>query len=95
MQVSRKRSIIRFYNNMRIIFCNLLILIFLVLTTYLSHGSVFRVDARSDTLCKWYANLNHEKEIVPERWKWGKEWMVKFDWYNSCVNHIKYPVARK
>lgn len=54
----------------------------------------FVVDDQTQPLCRWYASLDHEKEIAPERWTSNQEWIKKFDWYDSCLGHIKFPVAR-
>lgn len=53
------------------------------------------VDSRTKELCAQYAKLNHEKELAPSRYKWlGKEFVDNFDWYQSCINHNLYPVAK-
>lgn len=52
------------------------------------------VDERTQLLCKEYAERNHEAEINPERYKWlGEDFVNSYDWYESCINHVKYPVA--
>lgn len=54
----------------------------------------YHVDANTRELCEWYASLDHEKEIDPQRYKWlGKEFVNNYDWYDSCINHVRYPVA--
>lgn len=53
------------------------------------------VDDQTSVLCKQYASRDHEKEIAPERYKkLGKEFFDSFDWYSSCLNHIKKPVQK-
>lgn len=53
------------------------------------------VDDRTKELCREYAARDHEKEIAPERYKaLGKKFFDEFDWYTSCINHTKYPVAK-
>lgn len=56
---------------------------------------VNEVDETTKTLCMQYALRDHEKEIAPERWKVFGEDFKKFDWYSSCINHVKYPVAER
>jgi len=53
------------------------------------------VDAHTKIECQWYALRDHEKEFDKERYKTHKELIKNYDWYNSCVNHVKYPVARR
>lgn len=53
------------------------------------------VDSRTEELCRWYSSLDHEKEFSKERWEKNKDWIQKYDWYGSCINHVKHPVARK
>lgn len=53
------------------------------------------VDDRTKLLCAEYAARDHEKEIAPERYKaLGKKFFDEFDWYNSCLDHVRYPVAK-
>lgn len=53
------------------------------------------VDERTKELCREYAARDHEKEIAPERYKYlGKEFVDNYDWYTSCINHTRYPVAK-
>lgn len=56
------------------------------------------IDKRTKELCLWYAMRDHEKELAPERWQWFIEQGVNpnddFDWYTSCINHHRYPVAK-
>lgn len=52
------------------------------------------IDADTARLCREYANRDHEKELAPERWAWKAEEWKNFDWYNSCLDHVRYPVAR-
>jgi uncharacterized membrane protein len=44
--------------------------------------------------CREYASRDHQKELAPERYAWlGKEFVDNYDWYTSCLNHSKHPVA--
>lgn len=52
------------------------------------------VDARTKELCHWYASIDHQHEFTPERWKADSTWIKKFDWYDSCLRHVEYPVAK-
>jgi hypothetical protein len=52
------------------------------------------IDDNTKQLCHIYAAQDHRKEINPERWSWGKDWIKSYDWYGSCINHIKFPVAK-
>lgn len=75
-----------------------LLFIFLVVVTVsitsMADVSNRIIDERTKILCKEYAERDHEKEIAPERYKWlGKEFVDSFDWYGSCLDHIKYPVV--
>lgn len=52
------------------------------------------VDAYTKVLCQEYAARDHEKEIAPARYQYlGKEFVDNFDWYQSCIDHSRYPVA--
>lgn len=53
-----------------------------------------KVDDRTKELCRWYADLDHEKEFAPERWETHKEMIINYDWYTSCINHAMYPIAK-
>lgn len=53
-----------------------------------------RVDEGTRVQCRIYADRDHEKEFAPERWEKNKEWIQKFDWYGSCIDHVRYPVAK-
>lgn len=50
------------------------------------------------TLCREYADRDHEMEIAPARWKWFKDQGIDlnkdFDWYTSCIHHNTIPVAK-
>jgi hypothetical protein len=51
------------------------------------------VDLETRRLCREYANRDHEKEIAPPRYLWlGRDFVNNYDWYNSCLNHSRYPV---
>jgi len=54
------------------------------------------VDNTTKMLCMEYAKKDHEREIAPERWEWLKQFgdpnNVLF-FYQSCLNHVLYPVA--
>lgn len=53
------------------------------------------VDERTKQLCREYAARDHEKEIAPARYQWlGKEFVDNYDWYTSCINQTRYPVAK-
>ena len=51
------------------------------------------VDDRTKFLCREYADRNHEKEFTPERYAANKDLIDNYDWYTSCINHTRYPVA--
>lgn len=42
---------------------------------------------QTEILCSEYANRDHEKEFVPERWQLIKDTYTPQDWYQSCINH--------
>lgn len=70
-------------------------LITIVASSYVeANEENFEVDPQTKVLCKWYASLDHEKEIAPERWTVNQNWIKSFDWYDSCLGHVKFPVAR-
>lgn len=52
------------------------------------------VDQQTKEQCREFADRDHEKLFAPERWAKEKEMITSFDWYTSCINHVKYPVAR-
>lgn len=56
------------------------------------------VDIGTKKLCRWYADRDHELELAPDRWQWfldqGIDPNTHFDWYKSCINHTRYPVAK-
>lgn len=55
------------------------------------HPEMRVVDQRTKELCRYYANLDHEKELAPDRWKAYGDEFKRFDWYTSCVHHVQYP----
>lgn len=79
---------------MKYILIYLLVITLIITTVYLSTQKGITIDENTKELCREYADRNHEKEIAPERWKADHGWIEKFDWYGSCINHIKYPVAK-
>lgn len=42
---------------------------------------------QTEMLCAEYANRDHEKEFVPERWSVIKDLYSPQDWYDSCIKH--------
>ena len=73
------------------------IIIVLVIFTAVVANTTARgggVDERTKELCRIYAARDHEKEIAPERYKLlGKKFIDTYDWYGSCLNHVRYPVV--
>lgn len=61
-------------------------------------GTERTVDQGTKTLCRWYADKDHEKEINPDRWQWFLDRHVDvnkdFDWYEYCISHHQKPVAQ-
>lgn len=55
-------------------------------------------DEPTKRLCMQYALKDHEKEFAPARWEYlktmGNPNDVEF-WYQSCINHTRYPVGGK
>lgn len=53
------------------------------------------LSTQTQQLCWEYAHRDHKKEIAPTRYEYlGKEFVDSFSWYESCLNHVKYPVAK-
>lgn len=61
------------------------------LSNIYNHPELRIVDQRTKDLCRYYANLDHEKELAPDRWKAYGDEFKRFDWYTSCVHHVQYP----
>lgn len=59
-------------------------------TIYASSHPLIDVDDQTKEQCRIYAERDHEKEFTPERWAWGKDWIQSYDFYDSCINHVKY-----
>lgn len=61
-------------------------------------GSDHEPDQRTKELCRQYADRNHTGELAPSRVQWfadqGIDINKDFDWYESCLDHNRYPVAR-
>lgn len=59
----------------------------------LNAKTVNEVDERTKFLCREYASRDHRGEIAPERYEKMKDMIVNYDWYQSCIDHVRYPVA--
>ena len=78
----------------RIILAYITLLIASLMLMCLLHRPIV-VDERTQELCREYAARDHEKEIAPERYKWlGKDFVNNYNWYESCINHTRHPVAQ-
>lgn len=66
----------------------------IALSWFTRNNEITDVDPDTKRLCREYADRDHEKELAPERWAWKKADWQAFDWYTSCINHVKHPVAQ-
>lgn len=71
-----------------------ILLTIITANVFLGAKQTTEVDERTKFLCREYAARDHRGEIAPERYeKLGKEFFDSFDWYQSCIDHVRYPVA--
>jgi len=46
------------------------------------------LDEQTKLLCRWYASIDHRKEITDERYEKMSHLWTDFDWYKSCINQV-------
>ena len=58
-------------------------------------NSVYFIQEDPKSLCRIYADVDHELEIAPQRYnELGAEKVNSFDWYKSCINHTKSAILK-
>lgn len=66
------------------IFILVIIYIFVLFNIKYSTG----LDEQTKSLCRWYASIDHRKEITDERYEKMSYLWTDFDWYKSCINQV-------